>query len=179
MRHRPARLGLLGGECTGKSTLAAALGSRLPACVVDEAARDFVLRQQRPPRAEEQATVLAEQIARAATATASCAHDWVVVDPAPLMTAVYSVLYFGDDTLVPTGVEDALHYDLLVWCAPDLPWQPESGMRDGPQYRDAVDRLLADVVHDLLRPRGAHVARVTGPTDARAADVTATIARPG
>ena len=173
----PIRIGLLGGECTGKSTLADALGASLPACVAPEAARSFVLRTGRPPHRGEQAGLLAAQAAAADEAATTCPHAAVVVDPAPLMTAVYSVLYFGDDSLLPPALDDALTYDLLAWCAPDLPWTADPGMRDGPEYRDAAERVLGDVVDGLLVPRGATVVRVTGELGARVAVVRAALGR--
>ena len=50
----PARIALLGGECTGKSTLARALGARLGAQVVDERLRRFCDEMRRAPLASEQ-----------------------------------------------------------------------------------------------------------------------------
>lgn len=174
-RVAPRRIGLLGGECTGKSTLAGALATVLPACVAPEVARAFVERHARPPRADEQGGVLADQAAAVARTGERCPHHVVVADPAPLMTAVYSVLYFGDDSLVPTGVDDALDYDLLVWSAPDLPWQADAGMRDGPEYREAADRILSGLVEDVLSPRGADVVRVTGDLESRVRAVQAAL----
>ncbi len=175
----PIRVGLLGGECTGKSTLAGALAAALPACLAPEVAREFVRREGRPPRVDEQAAVLAQQAESAARVAATCPLGLVVVDPVPLMTALYSVLYFGDDTLIPVAVDDAITYDLLVWCAPDLPWSADPGMRDGPAFRDAAERLVSDVVHGQLRPRGGSVVRVTGALDDRIASVSRALARTG
>ena len=46
------RIGLIGGEGSGKTTLATALASALPACAVDEGLRAFVDREGRTPRRE-------------------------------------------------------------------------------------------------------------------------------
>jgi nicotinamide riboside kinase len=167
----PSRIGLLGGECTGKSTLARALAQDLPGCLVGEAVRDFVARHGRPPRVDEQAAVFAEQAAREEAAAERCSRSVVIADPAPLMTAVYSVLYFGDDSLLSAGADHASGYDLLVWCAPDLPWSADEGMRDGPDFRDGAETILAWVVGDLLQPRGIPVLRVVGNVTTRLAAV--------
>ena len=45
------RIGLIGGEGSGKTTLATALASALPACAVDEGLRAFVDREGRTPAA--------------------------------------------------------------------------------------------------------------------------------
>lgn len=168
----PARIGLIGGECTGKSTLARLLATALPACVVDESLRDFTERMGRPPQREEQAGLLAEQADREDAAAASCDRDVLVADPAVLMTAVYSLLYFEDDTLVSRAIAHAQGYALLVWCAPDLPWEPDPGQRDGAGHRDRADAIIADLVERELRPRGIPVLHVTGSAEARVTAVT-------
>lgn len=172
MQHPvPARIGLLGGESTGKSTLARELAGALGGCLVTEAVRDFVDAHGRPPLREEQAGILAEQVRREAEATAQCPGPVVVGDPAPLMTAVYSLLYFEDPGLVDDGVAHAQGYDLLVWCAPDTPWVPDGGQRDGPELRLAADGIIAALVETRLRPLGVRVVRVTGALEERVAAV--------
>jgi hypothetical protein len=49
------------------------------------------------------------------------------------MTAVYSVVYF----------DDASAYDVLLWCAPDIPWTEDDGMRDGSDHRERTDKVIA------------------------------------
>lgn len=168
----PARIGLIGGECTGKSTLARRLAAALPACVVDESLRAFTARMGRPPRRAEQADLMGEQAACEDAAAASCDRGVLVADPAVLMTAVYSVLYFADDALVPRAVAHAQGYDLVVWCAPDLPWEPDPGQRDGADHRDRADAIIADLVQRELRPRGIPVLHVTGSVEERVTAVT-------
>lgn len=167
----PRRIGLLGGECTGKSTLATALAEALPACIAPEALRAFVDREGRTPRRDEQEALMAEQ-ADLEDATASrCAHGVVVADPAPLMTAVYSRQYFDDPSLVAVGADLAQGYALVVWCAPDLPWRPDGIHRDGPAHRDRTDALLGEVVRTELSARGIPVVRVSGDTATRVTSV--------
>ena len=60
----PARIGLIGGECTGKTTTATDLAGRFAAAVTPEALRDFVIRHGRTPRAEEQRPIMREQRAQ-------------------------------------------------------------------------------------------------------------------
>lgn len=156
------RIGIVGGEGTGKSSLARALADTLPACLVEEALRAFVQREGRPPDQAEQPALLAAQQSAEDAAAAACPHGVVVTDPAPLMTAVYSLLYFADDSLVRPAVERCRDYDLLVWCAPDVPWAADPGQRDGPEHRAAADEILRRIVVDELRPRGVAALRVTG-----------------
>jgi len=166
-RIGPRRVGLVGAESTGKSTLAEALGAELPACVVPEALRDFVEREGRPPRQDEQRDLMLEQAAREEEIAARCPHPWLVADPAPLMTAAYSVEYFDDASLLPEGLDLATGYAFVIWCAPDLPWQAESGMRDGTERRRSVDAILRANVMPMIEDLGVPVLRVTGSLEDR------------
>lgn len=116
----------LGGECTGKTTLAMQLARALGAPYVPEALRDFVDLHGRCPTREEQQPLLMEQCRRiqeaisdavriglqsgqpeAGHAPAACGGfprsgitpSLVLCDPSPWMTAIYSLQYFADHTL--------------------------------------------------------------------------------
>lgn len=90
-------IGLLGGECTGKTTLAKALCDRLDAVVVAEYLREFVSNTGRAPTELEQAEIMTTQIAaETAALAASGPKTLVICDPAALMTAIYSIAYFED-----------------------------------------------------------------------------------
>ena len=54
-------INLIGGEATGKSSLAHVLGVQLEAVVVPEALRAFVDVHGRAPRVDEQASILRDQ----------------------------------------------------------------------------------------------------------------------
>lgn len=150
---RPHVIGLLGGECTGKSTLARDLASALDAGLVTEALREFVAERGRPPHASEQASVIATQIARenaAISEATALRRRWVVADPCALMTAIYSITYFADGSLFPDALEHQSAYDLVFWCRPDLPWaaDTDAAQRDGPRRRTEVDRRIRRLVAD-------------------------------
>lgn len=149
----PRRIGLLGGECTGKTTLALALADALPAFIAEEYLRDFVRAFGRLPTAADQEGIyLTQQMTMRTVERAADFADvpWVIADPLPLMTAVYSVIYFDDDSLLDEGIDDAATYDVLLWCAPDLPWVAEEGMRDGEDYRARADEVIAEVLSSRL-----------------------------
>ncbi len=169
--EHPRRLGLLGGESSGKTTLARELVNVLDGCLVEEALRDFVDRHHRPPRQEEQAALLAEQVAREEAVARTCARALLVADPAPLMTAVYSLLYFADESLLAPALDHARGYGLLVWCAPDFPWATDAGQRDGPDHRAQADAIIATIVTEHLQPSGIPVIRAVGDTAARVTSV--------
>jgi nicotinamide riboside kinase len=168
----PRRIGLLGGESTGKTTLALALADALPGFVAEEYLRDFVRDFGRlPTLADQEGIFLTQQMTvRTVERAAEYAETpWVIADPLPLMTAVYSIVYFDDDSLLEAGIEDASTYDVVLWCAPDIPWVPEEGMRDGIDFRDRADRVIAEYVVPLLaliRISGTPLERMTRSLEA-------------
>jgi nicotinamide riboside kinase len=143
----PRVIALVGGECTGKSTLGHALGDVLPAAIVPEALRAFTDAHGRAPKPEEQVEIVMAQQEAEATITAETALDWVVCDPATLMTAVYSQIYFNDDSLEEEAIVHAeLTYDAIIWCDRDLLWTPDPGQRDGAEWRDRAHEALAQTL---------------------------------
>ena len=171
-------ISVVGGESTGKSTLAAALGVSLPAVVVGEYLRIWVDEHGgRVPGPAEQSVVLAahreSEIAAQSQARRS-GLDWVVSDSGPLMTAVYSIQYYDDDSLLPTALEWAAAHDLVVWCQDDFPWQPDP-QRDGAAARGVSQRILTEVFD---RHPGLPLLTVAGPLTERVATVLASVAAP-
>ena len=144
---RARLISIVGGESTGKSTLAAELGVRLPAVVVAEFLRDWVDRQGRVPLPAEQAAVMAahrdSEVAALQRAEQS-GLSWVVSDSGPLMTAVYSIQYYDDASLLPLAVDWTARSHQVVWCQDDFPWQPDP-QRDGSGARAMSQQILAEI----------------------------------
>ena len=161
------RLGLVGGECTGKSTLALALNAALGGCLVEEVLREFVNTRGRPPTSDEQAGIMRTQQHREDRIARACPSGIVIADPAVLMTAIYSITYFDDDSLVDAAVASTANYDLLIWCGIDVPWEPDGPQRDGPEYRLREHEIVGRIVAERLLPTGIAVLPVTGPLDQR------------
>lgn len=172
----PRRIGLLGGESTGKTTLAMALADALPGFVAEEYLRDFVRDFGRVPMLADQEGIYLTQAMTVNTVLRAAAHaqvPWVIADPLPLMTAIYSVAYFEDDALLAQGIDDASTYDVILWCAPDIEWTPDGPQRDGPDARDRVDQLIRDLLVPVLP-----LIHLTGSLDERLARTLQAIAEP-
>jgi nicotinamide riboside kinase len=141
-------IGVVGGESTGKSTLVAALGMRLPAIVVSEYLRTWVERHRgQVPQPGEQAEIMAAHRASEVSGMLEAERSglsWAVSDSGPLMTAVYSIQYYDDPSLLPLAIEWTAHNDLILWCQDDFPWQPDP-QRDGSQARATSQQLLAEI----------------------------------
>lgn len=144
----PVRIGIVGAESTGKTTLASELASRLAqdtglrVAWVPELLREWCDRAGRTPQAHEQAAILHEQHERIEAAAA--VHDVVVCDTTALMTAVYSRLIFDDRSLDERAMALHSRMALTLLTALDLPWVADGHQRDGEQVRAPVDTLLRE-----------------------------------
>ena len=169
--HLQPVIGMIGGECTGKTSLALTLASTLSGTYIEEQLRQWVRKHGRSPLAHEQREVLELQY-QALEGLRNSAQP-TVVDTAPLMTAIYSAAYFQADSLWASALDASATCTHLVWCAPDFPWQAEPGMRDGEEWRTRVDSLLQERMPELeLR---WPVVRVEGSPDARLNQVLDTL----
>ena len=144
-------ISVVGGESTGKSSLAAALGARLSAVVVGETLRAWVDRHGgRVPLADEQPAVMAAHRDAEVAALRRAERGgrrWVVSDSGPLMTAVYSIQYYEDDSLLPLALEWTARGTQVVWCQDDFPWQPDP-QRDGSHARATSQQILAEIFEE-------------------------------
>lgn len=138
---------LLGGESTGKTSLAHALCQPLQAVglatgQVPEHLRHWCEQHGRAPHAHEQAALAREQ-ARLTDAMASGQDvDIVIADTSPLVIAAYSELYFNDRSLWPEAIGWQRRVDLTLLMGLDLPWVSDGFFRDSPAVRDATDAVL-------------------------------------
>ena len=161
------KIAVLGAECTGKSTLVAALAAQLRAqgarvAVLDEGLRQWCADRGRTPRRDEQAGIVQDQLARL-DAVPAC--DYLVCDTTPLLTAVYSDLLFGDASLYAQAVQVQRAFHLNLLADTDLPWQADGIQRDGVAVQQRVDQCLRTVLHGY----GLAYALVTGAGTARLA----------
>ena len=144
-------IALLGAECTGKSALVQALvahfnGTTAPhtrSLAVPEHLRQWCDHMGRTPLAHEQAGIAQRQSQAIADARSALGTGGVVVaDTTALMTAIYSLHYFQDDTLLSAALAEQRTFDHTLLMGLDLPWQADGVQRDGPHARQAVDALL-------------------------------------
>jgi len=142
------KIALLGAESTGKTWLAAALATALSArgrttAVVPEVLREWCEREGRTPQHHEQAAIASEQARRVLSLEAV---DVVIADTTPVMTAIYSHLLFGDESLYDFALAHQRLYDATLVTGLDLPWVADGLQRDGPHVREPVDALLRNAL---------------------------------
>jgi nicotinamide riboside kinase len=158
-------IALLGAESTGKTSLSLALAHALSergrqVTVVPEGLRRWCDEHGRTPRADEQSAIAqaqAEAIEQAASQS-----DIVIADTTALMTAVYSHLLFGDESLYAPALAAQRGMLLTVLTGLDLPWVADGLQRDGPHVRAPVDTALRAVLlreglpHAVIYGQGEH-----------------------
>lgn len=164
---------IIGAESTGKTTLAQRLGEVLAAPVLAETLREWVDRHGRLPSRADQGSILAEQMQRESVAVqrlrttdSSPAHPgrrWLICDAGPLMTAVYSLQYFDDESLLVEAARHQRTYTRTLWCDTDIAWIADPGQRDGTGARAATH----DIIRDVLERFSLRNVRVAGPPSQR------------
>jgi NadR type nicotinamide-nucleotide adenylyltransferase len=150
------RVALVGGESTGKSSLARALAARLDTAHVEEYGRE--LWEERAGWLEFSDLVLIadEQVAREEVA-AGKAREWLFCDTTPLTTLFYSHHMFGcaDPALEALA---GRRYGLTVLCQPDFPFV-QDGTRQDAAFRQRQHNWY---VAELTRRKVPFVAAAGG-----------------
>jgi len=157
---RPWRVVVTGGECTGKTTLAAELAERFAIPWLPEASRlraeDVLRREGRELSAGDVEPIAQLHCAAEDVALASCPRA-LLLDADLLSTVVYARHYYGS---CPPWIEAEARRrlaDLYLLHSPDVPWISD-GVRDRPSERAEIHRLFAGA----LRASGAPVVEVSG-----------------
>jgi HTH-type transcriptional regulator, transcriptional repressor of NAD biosynthesis genes len=173
------RIALLGGESSGKTTLAVALAARLPTLWVPEYGRVLWEALRTTLSAQQLVQVARTQVAweheHAVRALAQGAR-WLVCDTTPLTTLQYSLHDHGH-------AEPELHalaarrYALTVLCEPGFAF-----VQDGCRRDDGFRQAQHAWTLARLAERGEEPLRVSGSVDERVAQVfqrLATLPVPG
>lgn len=149
---------LLGGESTGKTTLAQALHENLrllglEVVLVAEHLRRWCEQTGRAPRQDEQPALAREQAHQIEAAARQPHAAIVIADTSPLVIAAYSELYFNDSSLAAEAIGwQREHADLCLLMGLDLPWVADGLFRDSPAVRDATDAVLRRLLQSASLP---------------------------
>jgi NadR type nicotinamide-nucleotide adenylyltransferase len=149
----PRRIAILGAESTGKSTLAPALAAHYGTLWVPEYLREFVELHGRVPREEDQPDIARTQRAREDMVAARReASRLLFCDTTPLMTAVYSRIYWGRVPPDLLAMEAAHDYALTLVAGTDTPWVPDGLQRESEAVRRQVHDCLLAVLAERRIP---------------------------
>ena len=158
------RVVLLGGESSGKTTLAAALAERLGTTWVPEYGRELWERNGGVLTPGDLRAIAAEQVRRE-DAAAPLACGVLICDTAPLTTYGYSGWMFGtpDPAIEPLAQR---RYEGVVLCEPDFPF-----VQDGTRQAEDFRLMQQAWYRERVRQLGAPVIVATGAHEQRLADV--------
>jgi NadR type nicotinamide-nucleotide adenylyltransferase len=131
------RIAVLGGESSGKSTLAAALAEELSTCFVSEYGRERWEEVRGALMFEDLEHIAREQIRREELAVQR-AHRYVFCDTSPLTTLFYSRDLFGRASSALEQLADREYAHTLL-CAPDFAFVQDGTRRDS-DFRDRQHR---------------------------------------
>ena len=163
LRERPVpikRMALLGGESSGKTTLARALAAQLQTVWVPEYGRELWESVRRTLTVDELVQVARRQVQLEERA-AALATGWLVCDTTPLTTLQYCL---HDHATAPAALTALAqrHYDLTVVCEPDFEFVQDGARRDDAFRAEQHAWTLA-----RLAERGVAWLAVCGPLAAR------------
>jgi nicotinamide riboside kinase len=161
-------LALLGGESSGKTSLARALAGALHTAWVPEYGRELWEQLRRTLDAAELVAVARRQVALEEEARAQAAPrqaGWLVCDTTPLTTLQYSLHDHGSAPAELVALAER-RYDLAVVCEPDFEFVQDGCRRDDVFRAAQHDWALAR----LAEMRQPHI-RARGPLRQRVAQV--------
>lgn len=135
------RVAIVGPESCGKSTLAAALATRLrdageTVAVVDEYARAYYAQRPYQPTASDVLAIARGQLAAEQAARDSGAAI-LLCDSTVLTCRIWAEVAFGEAEPALLALNRPQDYDLTLLTAADLPWQPDP-LRSYPHARAAL-----------------------------------------
>jgi NadR type nicotinamide-nucleotide adenylyltransferase len=158
------RLALLGGESTGKTTLARALAAQLHTAWVPEYGRQRWEELRVTLSVDELVAVARRQIEweDEAAARITEAGRWLICDTTPLTTLQYCLHDHGQ---APTELQEMArrHYDAVVLCEGDFDFVQDGCRRDDgfrQAQQDWTLARLAELGVTALRARGSVEQRV-------------------
>jgi HTH-type transcriptional regulator, transcriptional repressor of NAD biosynthesis genes len=158
------RLALLGGESSGKTTLAQALAAALHTVWVPEYGRELWEALRRTLTAPELVQVAQQQIQRE-DQLALQARDWLICDTTPLTTLQYCLHDHGDAPAALHAMAQR-RYDLVVLCHADFDF-----VQDGCRRDDAFRAEQEAWTVTQLTQMGQAFVRATGPLPTRVQQV--------
>jgi NadR type nicotinamide-nucleotide adenylyltransferase len=159
----PKRILILGPESTGKSTLAEKLAKQFAEPWVPEVAREYLEKLDRT-YAYEDLLQIGKQQMQLEDELAMQAQHFLFCDTDLRVIQVWSQHRYGK--VDPWVLEEIARrtYDLILLCAPDLPWQADP-LREHPELE--MRQQFFEIYQRLTEASGIPWILVSGDTDKR------------
>ena len=159
----PKRILILGPESTGKSTLAEMLAQHYAEPWVPEVAREYLEKLDRPYTYEDLLLIGKKQLSLEDELAATAKH-FLFCDTDLRVIQVWSQHRYGK--VDPWVLEEIARrtYDLILLCAPDLPWQ-EDPLREHPELE--MRQHFFEFYQQLSEASGFPWALISGDTAER------------
>ena len=144
------KVGIIGPESTGKTTLARYLAERYHGVLVPEYAREYVEQLGRPYTREDVETIARHQIEQLQRLTTNDQRLYFF-DTELIITKVWFEYKYGE---CPAWVEDALRrfpMDVYLLCYPDIEWQFDP-VRENPDNREELFLRYEQEIQKLSIP---------------------------
>ncbi|MEM6550658.1 MAG: AAA family ATPase [Planctomycetota bacterium] len=151
----PLRFAVVGGESTGKSTLAQMLADALGCPLATEFARDYLLEHGADYTPDQSLDIAHGQLAREDAAFDQAVRDHqpcIVCDTDALSTLIWSEFYFKTPHPGVAQLANQRRYALHLLCTHDhLPWH-DDGLRQSPTSRPWFTQRFTEALAQRRMP---------------------------
>lgn len=160
------KLQILGGESSGKTTLAKALAAELDTAWVSEYGRDVWEKREGDLRYEDMLHIAQTQVKSELILSRRFGNKLLVCDTSPLTTLFYSEQMFKGNAPAELVRLAKRPYDFTVICAPTIPFEQDGTRRDA-EFRQRGHRWY---IQQMLNSGTSYLA-VSGSVEERVAQV--------
>lgn len=152
---RLARIAIVGGESTGKSTLVTDLAQALDTEFAAEFAREYLTPKDGQYTLPESLTIIEGQLKwedEAATRANDANKPLIICDTEAISTMLWAEWNFGESLPQVHELIKDRHYDLFVLCSPtDMAWD-DDGLRKSPTSREWFTKQFIEQLSSRNRP---------------------------
>lgn len=133
------KVAITGPECSGKTTLAIALGAHFNVSWIPEFARNYLSKLERSYQ-QDDLDVIAQQQQNVINLMSKTSNNLMIVDTEMFVMKIWSEEKFGSVSTSINSILKEQNYDLYLLCKPDIPYEFDP-LRENPEDRDRLYEL--------------------------------------